>query len=196
MSGQNFRLLKPENPWIDGLKSIGLILSLTFGIRIALAQCYFIPSASMKPTLEINDRFIVDKISYHFTNPRRGDIVVFTPPEAVVKAENSHDPFIKRVIGLPGEQIEIKGGRVYINNLPLLEDYVVDRPKYSWGPALVPANSYLVLGDNRNRSYDSHSWGFVTRDRLIGRAWLRFWPLNRVAGFSGVDLNAGKNVKV
>ena len=124
----------------------------------------------MEPTLEVNDRLIVDKISYNFTSPHRGDVVVFTPPQEVVREEKSSDPFVKRVIGLPGEQIEVKSGRVYVNNQPLQENYIADRPNYNWGPQIVPSNSYLVLGDNRNKSYDGHVWGFLNRDRLIGKA--------------------------
>ncbi len=178
---QSFQLSKTENPWREGVKTIGLTIALAFGFRMAAAQCYLIPSGSMEPTLETNDRLIVDKISYHFTNPNRGDIVVFTPPQAVTEKEHSNDPFIKRVIGLPGEKIEIKGGRVYVNNLPLKENYIAAQPDYTWGSQIVPANSYLVLGDNRNKSYDGHIWGFVDSDRLIGKAAVRFWPPERIS---------------
>lgn len=184
MSAQSFRLVKSKNPWTDGLKTIGITLVLGFGIRIAAAQCYLIPSGSMKPTLQVNDRLFVDKISYHVVNPQRGDILVFTPPEKVVKEENSRDAYVKRVIGLPGEKVEVKHGQVYINNQPLPETYIAQHPEYTWGPEIVPPNSYLVLGDNRNSSYDSHVWGFVQRDRIIGKAAVRFWPLDRISGLA------------
>lgn len=174
---------KHENLWVEGLKTVGLSLLLSLGIRTFAAGAYFIPSGSMEPTLKIDDRLMVDKISYHFTNPQRGDIAVFNPPEAVLKEQHLHDPFIKRVIGLPGEKVSVKGGRVYINNQPLRENYLADKPNYTWGPMTVPTNSYLVLGDNRNKSYDGHYWGFVTRERIVGRAVVRFWPLNRIGGF-------------
>jgi signal peptidase I len=181
---QSFRLSESENPLREGIKTVGLTLCLAFGVRIAAAQCYLIPSISMEPTLEINDRLLVDKISYHFTSPHRGDVVVFTPPPAIVEKEKSADPFIKRIIGLPGEQIEVKSGRVYVNNQPLQENYIADRPDYNWGPQIVPRNSYLVLGDNRNQSYDGHFWGFLNRDRLIGKAVVRFWPPERFSDFA------------
>ena len=180
----HFRLVKSKNPWTDGLKTIGITLVLGFGIRIAAAQCYLIPSGSMKPTIQINDRLFVDKISYHISNPQRGDILVFTPPEEVVRKENSRDAYVKRVIGLPGEKVEVKFGRVYVNNQPLAEGYIAQQPDYTWGPEIVPPNSYLVLGDNRNSSYDSHVWGFVGRDRIIGKAVVRFWPLDRIGGLA------------
>jgi signal peptidase I len=84
------------------------------------------------------------------------------------------------VIGLPGETVEVKGGRVYVNDQALREQYIEEEPEYSYGPVTVPEDNYLVLGDNRNNSYDSHYWGFVPRDNIIGRAIVRFWPLDRV----------------
>ncbi len=184
---RNFQEPNHENLWIEGLKTIGLSIFLAFGIRTFAAGAYFIPSGSMEPTLEINDRLMVDKVSYHFQNPQRGDIVVFWPPDQTIAAcglpRKSEDPWIKRVIGLPGEKVEVKGGRVYINDRPLQENYIAGKPQYLWGPEVVPSHSYLVLGDNRNNSCDSHYWGFVPRDRIIGRATVRFWPLNRIGLF-------------
>jgi signal peptidase I len=172
-----------ENPWLEGLKTIGLSVILALGIRTFVAEARYIPSGSMLPTLQINDRLIVDKLSYHFHNLERGDIVVFSPTQTL-KDQGFKDAFIKRVIGLPGEKVEVKGGRVYINDQPLREDYIEEKPSYQWGPMQVASDSYLVLGDNRNNSYDSHYWGFVPRDRIIGRAVVRFWPPNRVGELS------------
>lgn len=176
-----------ENLWIEGLKTIGLSIFLAFGIRTFAAGAYFIPSGSMEPTLEINDRLMVDKVSYHFTKPHRGDIVVFWPPDETIAAcglpQKSDDPWIKRVIGLPGDKVEVKEGRVFINERPLQENYIAGKPKYVWGPEVVPKDSYFVLGDNRNNSCDSHYWGFVRRDHIIGRATVRFWPLRRIGLF-------------
>jgi signal peptidase I len=170
-----------ENPWIEGLKTIGLSAILAFGIRQIVAEARYIPSESMLPTLEVNDRLIVEKVSYRFSNPQRGDIVVFWPTDRL-KQENPSmkDAFIKRVIGLPGETIEGRGGRVYVNGQALRENYIAAEPEYQWGPEVVPEDSYLVLGDNRNNSYDSHFWGYVPRENIIGRAAVRFWPPGRV----------------
>ena len=132
-------------------------LILAFGIRTFIAEARYIPSGSMLPTLQINDRLIIDKISYDFSNPKRGDIVVFNPTETL-EQENFHEAFIKRVIGLPGDKVEVKGGKVYVNNTALTENYLEAPPDYQWGPVIVPPDSYLVLGDNRNDSYDSHYW--------------------------------------
>lgn len=173
-------LPKAENPWTEALKTIALSAVLAFGIRSFVAEARYIPSGSMLPTLQINDRLIIDKISYNFGNPNRGDIIVFNPTDAL-KQQNFKDAFIKRLIGLPGDTVEVKEGKVYVNNQPLnQENYIEDKPNYVFGPVKVPPNQYLVLGDNRNNSYDSHYWGFVPRDRIIGKAVVRFWPLNRV----------------
>ncbi|MGA1283943.1 MAG: signal peptidase I [Prochlorothrix sp.] len=170
-----------ENPWVEGIKTIGLSAVLAFGIRTFIAEARYIPSSSMLPTLQINDRLIVDKVAYRFTEPERGDIVVFNPTDALI-AQNFRDAFIKRIIGLPGDVVEVYGGKVYINGQALEENYIQDAPEYVYGPETVPEGQYLVLGDNRNNSYDGHSWGFVPRDRIIGRATVLFWPPSRVGG--------------
>jgi signal peptidase I len=170
-----------ENPWVEGLKTIALSAILAFGIRTFVAEARYIPSGSMLPTLQINDRLIIDKVSYHFVEPNRGDIVVFSPTEAL-RARNFKDAFIKRIIGLPGDTVEVAEGKVYVNGEALSENYLQDYPNYQWGPEVVPQGQYLVLGDNRNNSFDSHLWGFVPRENIIGRAAVRFWPLNRLGG--------------
>lgn len=170
----------PINPWMEALQTIGLSIVLALGVRTFVAEARYIPSGSMLPTLEINDRLVIDKVSYHFKTPSRGDIVVFHPP-AAAGAQFSHEAFIKRVIGLPGEAIEIKNGTVYADGVALTEPYTEAPPDYAWGPKTVPQGSYLMLGDNRNNSDDGHVWGFLPSDRIIGRATIRFWPLDRLA---------------
>lgn len=171
--------MRSERPWREGLKTVGLGVSIIFGVRVAAGQCYWIASGSMEPTLAVNDRLLVDKVSYRLTNPQRGEIVFFLPPQQADESKKSSITYVKRIVGLPGEKVEIKGGGVYINNLPLPENYLAEQPNYVWGPQTIPPNSYLVLGDNRNQSYDGHYWGFISRDRLVGRAVMRFWPPQR-----------------
>ncbi|HEY9668219.1 MAG TPA: signal peptidase I, partial [Coleofasciculaceae cyanobacterium] len=163
--------------------TIALSGVLAFGIRTFVAEARYIPSGSMLPTLQINDRLIIDKLTYEFRDPQRGDIVVFSPTDEL-KRQNFKDAFIKRVIGLPGETVEVKDGQVLINGQSIRERYIEDKPNYQFGPVKVPPDQYLVLGDNRNNSYDSHYWGFVPRNNIIGRAVIRFWPLNRVGEIS------------
>jgi signal peptidase I len=170
---------KPENPWIEAAKTLVTAAILAFGIRTFVAEARYIPSASMQPTLEINDRLIIEKVSYHFKQPERGDVVVFEPTE-FLKQQGYKDAFIKRIIGLPGDTVEVKYGKVFVNDVALKEKYIEDAPEYDYGPVVVPEDQYLVLGDNRNNSLDSHSWGFVPRENFIGRAIVRFWPPNRL----------------
>ncbi|GAB4226798.1 MAG: signal peptidase I [Elainellaceae cyanobacterium] len=177
-----------ENPWAEALKTVGLSLVLALGIRHFVAEARYIPSESMVPTLEVNDRLIVEKISYLLHPPERGDVIVFMPPDAAGQAclglsapgGKIKDAFIKRIVGLPGETIAVEAGQVLVNNQPIQEGYINAPPSYQWGPEVVPADSYLVLGDNRNNSCDGHFWGFVPRENIIGRAVFRFWPPNRV----------------
>ncbi|MBE7379936.1 MAG: signal peptidase I [Leptolyngbya sp. SIO1E4] len=173
---------RSTNPVIEGLQTLGLSIVLALGIRTFVAEARYIPSGSMEPTLEINDRLVVEKVSYHFNPPERGDIVVFWPPESLFPEDKRRDAFIKRVIGLPNDTVEVSDGTVFVNGEPLQEDYIKAPPDYIWGPKQVPDSSYLVLGDNRNSSYDSHSWGFVPEENIIGKAVVRFWPPSRVGG--------------
>ena len=187
---------KAENLKVETIKTIGLSVLLALGVRSFVADSRYIPSGSMLPTLHINDRLIIDKLSYRFSNPIRGDVVVFNPPEQLERElvangeKKDKEAFIKRVIGLPGDRIEVKGGKVYINNRSLSENYLGEPPRYQWSSTeltpdgIVPPGHYLVLGDNRNNSYDSHYWGFVPKDKIIGKAIIRFWPINRAGGIT------------
>ncbi|BBA79281.1 signal peptidase I [cyanobacterium endosymbiont of Rhopalodia gibberula] len=168
-----------ENPWIEGIKTIATAAILAFGIRAFVAEARYIPSSSMEPTLQVNDRLIIEKVSYHFQEPKRGDVVVFNPTKAL-QEKDFRDAFIKRVIGLPGETIEVKTGKVYVNGQAIKEKYISEDPNYDYGPVTVPERQYLVLGDNRNNSYDSHYWGHVPKEKIIGKAFVRFWPFNRL----------------
>lgn len=114
LSDTRQRAPKPQNPWVEGLQTVALSICLAFGIRQFVAEARFIPSESMLPTLKIDDRLVVEKISYHFNPPKRGDIIVFRAPQEALDAAKSttNDAYIKRVIGLPGETVEI--GRAHV----------------------------------------------------------------------------------
>lgn len=179
-----------DNVVVEALKTIALSALLAFGIRTFVAEARFIPSGSMLPTLEIDDRLIIDKVTYRFKDPERGDIVVFQPTDELRRQEFK-DAFIKRVIGVPGDRVEVTDGKVYINGRAIDESYIQEAPEYQWTPeelnlpGQIPPGSFLVLGDNRNNSYDSHYWGYVPREKIIGRAIVRFWPPNRIGGVEG-----------
>ena len=132
-------------------------------------------SGSMEDTLQIDDVYLGSRLSYVFGDPERGEIVFFKFPD------NEEETFVKRVIGLPGEKIEIRDGKVYINDAaePLYEPYLRETPRSEdFGPVVVPEDSYFMMGDNRNHSSDSRAWNtfYVTKDQLLAKAWLRIWP--------------------
>lgn len=165
----------------ENLLLVVIALCLAILIRTYVAEPRYIPSDSMLPTLEMGDRMVVEKISYRFRPPATGDIVVFDPPEQLQLLGYAKDQaFIKRVIGEPGQIVTIANSKVYLNGQPLKEDYIAEPPAYKWGPERVPDEEVFVMGDNRNDSNDSHIWGFLPRQNIIGRARFRFWPLNRI----------------
>ncbi|MBE9140447.1 signal peptidase I [Nodosilinea sp. LEGE 07088] len=174
--------------FIAGYISISVVLGviLSVVIRRFVAEARYIPSSGMLPTLQINDRLVINKLTYRFSPPKRGDIIVFSPTEAL-ENQNFRDAFIKRIIGLPGDKVQVQGGQVYINDQPLREDYIFkeEAPQYEWGPQVVPPDSYFVLGDNRNNSYDSHYWGFLPSENIIGQATQRFYPFDRAGSLIG-----------
>jgi len=142
-------------------------------------EARYIPSESMSPTLEANDRIVIDKSFYRSELPQRKDLIIFNPT-AALQEQQFTNPFIFRIIGLPGETIEVKAGRVYIDGQLLQENYIAEEPDYEWGPKRIPDEHYAVLGDNRNNAYDSHYWGFVPRELIVGKATSIFWPPKRI----------------
>jgi signal peptidase I len=176
--------LKKTSPWKalwENFQILLVALILALIVRAYVAEPRFIPSDSMMPTLHIGDRLVVEKMSYRFDLPKFGDIVVFDPPPQLQEQGYSKDQaFIKRIIGRPGETIEIKSGKVYVDDRPLQESYIAEAPKYLMSPATVPEGSFFVMGDNRNNSNDSHVWGFLPKEYILGRAWVRFYPFDRL----------------
>ncbi len=162
---------------LEAVEILVIAVAIAFGIRTFIAEARYIPSGSMLPTLKIDDRLMVEKITYYFRRPERGDIIVFNPTDRLIE-QKFRDAFIKRVIGVPGDKIEVKEGKVFVNDQPLVEDYILEPPSRNSPPMIVPPDQYFVMGDNRNSSYDSRFWGAVPRDRIIGKASFRFWPLN------------------
>lgn len=160
---------------IETLEIFIFAFVLSWGLRSTVVEAMTIPTGSMLPTIQLQDRVVVDKLFYKFSEINRGDIIVFHPLKSV---DSSGDLWIKRVIGLPGDTVQIKDGKVFINGEALTEPYEMAKPDYSYGPSLVPKDSYFVLGDNRNDSLDSHMWGVLPAKNVVGKAMFKYWPLN------------------
>ena len=165
--------------WQEGLLLLAIALVLAIGIKYFFVQAFYIPSPSMVPTLDVGDRVLVNKLSYHLHSVHRGDIVVFSAPPGVESADIKD--LVKRVIGLPGDTIEGRGGHIYIDGRLLKEPYLpADIESKTFGPEHVPAHSYFVLGDNRPSSKDSTVFGPISRSLIVGRVFVRIWPLGRL----------------
>lgn len=154
-----------------------LVLALV--LRALVIQAFWIPSGSMIPTLAPRDRVLVAKFWYSFAEPKRGQIIVFKYP-----LDPKRD-FVKRLVGLPGETVEIVKGVVMIDGVELKEPYVKNRDTLSFDPVKVPEGQYLMLGDNRPNSQDGRFWGFVPAANIKGPAFVRYWPISRIGGLYG-----------
>ncbi|MGB3297540.1 MAG: signal peptidase I [Phormidesmis sp.] len=165
----------------DNARLVIVAIAIALTVRLFIAEPRYIPSPSMMPTLAVGDRLLVEKVSYRLHSPHRGDIVVFEPPPQLREyGYSAKQAFIKRVIGLPGETVQVTRGQVLIDSQPLAEAYLLEAPDYEMPTVQVPANSLFMMGDNRNDSNDSHVWGFLPVENAIGQAAFRFWPLDKI----------------
>ena len=152
---------------------------LVFGfVRPFVVEAFWIPSASMVPTLKYGDRVLVNKFIYRFTEPQRGDIIVFK------SVEGDGQDLIKRVVGVPGDEIAVRGGKLFVNGEPQKEPYVNKKypDKSFYAPTTVPKDHVFAMGDNRANSQDSRVFGPVPEKNIEGEAFLRFWPPDRIGG--------------
>jgi signal peptidase I len=178
----------------DLIETVILALLIFVGVR-AMVQNFRVEGSSMEGTLHDGQYILVNKAAYFrvdmsfldflpfydagdnpvhyiFGGPHRGDVIVFRFPNQTER------DFIKRIIGEPGDEVQVKDGLVFINGKALDEQYILERPNYNFGPDIVPDGQYFVLGDNRNNSYDSRSWGYVPEDDIVGKAWVSYWPFS------------------
>lgn len=165
-----------KSPLREIFESLIIAVILAVIIRMFILQPFYIPSGSMEPTLQINDRIIVSKISYRLHEPERGDIVVFKFP-----LDTKRD-FVKRLIGKGGETVAIRDSKLYINDKLVPEEYLPPGLEINedYGPVRVPEGHYLMMGDNRNNSDDGRKWGPLSKDLIIGKAVMVYWPLQHI----------------
>jgi signal peptidase I len=163
--------------WIKTIASAAVyaILIVTFGFQVARVE-----GMSMAPTLEDQDRLIVNKLIYRISSPHKGDIVMLYYPV------NPDKSFVKRVIAEEGDFVRIVDGRVYVNDVPLKDDYVPQefRSHDDWGPQMIQEGYYFVMGDHRNNSSDSRHWGLVPKKYIIGKVQVRWWPIPEARVFN------------
>jgi len=172
----------------DFFKTIFIIVVLATIIRYFIIQPFIVDGQSMEPTFQNSDYLITEKISFRIGTPKRGEVVIFRPPD------NPSVNYLKRVIGLPGDEVEIKDGLVYVNSKKLDEPYLIgnDKTKLVQPGSLkvtIKQNEYFVLGDNREHSRDSRELGPIPKSNVVSRVWLRLFPLNDIKVFPPVTYN-------
>ena len=183
-SGSKFKIFS-EFVW--EILKVGIIsLAIILPVRYFLIQPFYVKGASMEPNFYDHEYLIIDELSYRMAEPSRGDIIVFKYPR---------DPkqyFIKRVIGLPGERVQISQSKVYVNGKELMETYLpsgteTNLPLRGYGDVTLGSDEYFLLGDHRDQSLDSRVFGPVKKDFIVGRTWLRGWPVNRLTVFNSPE---------
>jgi len=172
--------------FLDIIQTIVLALSVFVVIYLFLFQPHQVKGNSMYPNFHNGEFLLTDKISYRFGTPQRGDVIIFKAPPSEPCAEIECE-YIKRIIGTPGDTVKVSEGKIYINNQILTEPYLPKGLTTSPGSFLrenqevkIPPNEYLPLGDNRNQSRDGREFGTIPFSSIVGKAWLRYWPFNRI----------------
>ncbi len=164
---------------LDTLQIIVFAVAIFLFVYLLILQPHKIKGQSMEPNFDNGEFLLTDKVTYRFNDPKRGDVIVFKAPP------DYEEEYIKRIIGLPGETVAVINGKIIIDGQPLTEDYLptgtyTNEASFvaNGKSVIVPSDSYFVVGDNRGNSYDSRSWGFISGDKITGRAWFVYWPLN------------------
>jgi len=157
-----------------------LTFAIAIAFRVLIMEPRYIPSLSMFPTFDVGDQLAVEKVTKYFRPYQRTDVVVFRAPPAFaeyVEESKANEDLIKRIVAVEGDKVFVDKGKLYINDVEVAEKFINGKPNYKFGPVVVPPGNVLVLGDNRNASLDSHIWGFLPKDNIIGRAIFKYWPI-------------------
>ncbi len=179
---------------VEWLATLAVAIGTVLALKAYVINPYRVPSASMEPTLHcampgggcearFDERILANRLAYRYRDPKRGEIVVFQTPPETARRCGAGGTFVKRIVGLPGEVVSERDGRVYVNGKPLAEPYIPrnkrDTRTESW--PRIPSRGYFVMGDNRGSSCDSRQWGTVPRENLIGAVVASYWPPSRIA---------------
>jgi signal peptidase I len=176
--------------FLDIIQIVVFAIAIFLFVYLLILQPHKIKGASMSPNYLNGEYLLTDKVTYRFQQPERGDIIVFEAPT------NDGQEFIKRIIALPREEISVKNGSIFVNGKKLEEDYIAHEIETAPGAFLeegeavvVPEDQFFVLGDNRGHSSDSRAWGFVEKDKITGRAWVIYWPLDKAGTVKSPNYN-------
>ena len=182
---QNKHIEEESNDFLDILRMLLVALAIVIPIRAFVAQPFKVSGASMVPTFHDKEYLIVDEISYRFHDPKRGEVIIFHPPQ------NKATYYIKRIIGLPGETISSQDGKIVIKNKDNPTGFVLEEPYISnitsnFNEKVLGTEEYFVMGDNRPYSSDSRTWGILPKANIVGRAFLRLYPFQNISAFPGL----------
>jgi signal peptidase I len=173
----------------EDIQTYTLSLCIALLLRLTIIEPRYIPSLSMYPTFDVGDQLAVEKVTKRIRPFNRNEVVVFNPPESFrqimssnygVETKKSKEALIKRIVAIEGDEVKVRGGKLFVNDVKQDEPFTAEDAAYEFGPVNVPAGKVLVLGDNRNHSLDGHIWGFLPRENVIGRAVFIYWPPWRI----------------